>query len=247
MPVIDAHSHFAECRVFDLNSTEDDLIGGMNCNNVDIAIVQPYPGANSASIVHNGIADLSKKYPGRIFGMASINPHSIDTQTYFNELSRCVKELGFVGVKLHTLGHALNPSGTDGTTIFESASQLDIPVMIHTGPGIPFAAPSAVVPQLRKFPNVPVILAHAGHGIFSGEAIAIAETFPQVSLEPTWCTFYNVASMIDSIGANRVMFGTDLPHNARVMFETFKALGLTKTDMDMVMGGSAKEVFKLSI
>lgn len=53
--------------------------------------------------------------------------------------------------------------------------------------------------------------------------------------------------MIDSIGTNRVMFGTDLPNNARIMFETFKTLGLTKRDMDMVMGGSAKEVFKLSI
>jgi predicted TIM-barrel fold metal-dependent hydrolase len=247
MPVIDAHSHFAECRVFDLDNTEDDLLGGMNDNDIDIAIVQPYPGANSAKVVHDGIAALGKKHPGRIFGMASINPHLMDSQAYFDELSRCVKELGFVGVKLHAIGHALNPAGTDGTTIFESASQLGIPVMMHTGPGIPFAAPSAVTPQLKRFPNVPVVLGHAGHGIFSGEAIAVADAFPQVSLEPTWCAFYNVGAMVEAVGPGRVMFGTDLPGNAAVMVETFRALGLSKADMDMVMGGSAKEIFKLDI
>ena len=246
MPVIDAHTHLGEDRVFGLNSLEDVVLGSMDANSIDISLVQPYPGADSAKATHDRISAFAKKHPGRFFGIASINPHQ-DSMAYFNELSRCVKELGFVGVKLHTIGHAMHPAGADGTTVFESASQLGIPVMVHTGPGIPFAAPSALVPQLKAFPKVPVVLAHAGHGIFSEEATFVAQSFPQVSLEPSWCAFYNVGAMVDAVGASRVMLGTDLPPNVPIMIETVRAIGLSKEDEAMVMGGATKEVFQLDV
>ena len=173
MHVIDAHTHLGECRVFDVATSEHDLIENMDKYHIDVSLTQPYPGAPSATDTHDCIASLTKTHSRRFYGIASINPHQ-DSQVYFNELSRCVKDLGFVGVKLHTIGHAIHPAGVDATTVFESAQQLNIPVMMHTGPGIPFAAPSAVTSQLKKFPQVPVILAHAGHGIFSEEAIAVA-------------------------------------------------------------------------
>ena len=246
MPVIDAHSHLGEDRVFDLDSPEEGLLDGMERADIEVSVVQPYPAPDSATATHDRIAAMAKKNAGRIFGLASINPHQ-DSQAYFNELSRCVKELGFVGVKLHTIGHAMNPAGADGTTVFESASQLGIPVMVHTGAGIPFAAPTSVIPQLKAFPQVPVILGHAGHGLFSGEATAVAEAYPQVSLEPSWCTFYHIGAMVDAVGAGRVMLGTDLPPNTRIMIETIKAIGLSKEDEAMVMGGTAERVFQLNL
>ena len=246
MTIIDAHSHLGPCRVFDLDNSEQDLLGSMDQHGVDVNLVQPYPGADPPSAVHDRIARLAKDHPGRFFGIASVNPHQ-DRDAYFNEVSRCVRDLGFVGVKLHTIGHALNPAGADGTTVFETASQLGIPVMIHTGPGIPFAAPSSVAPQLKKFQDVKVVLAHAGHGIFSGEAIAIAQAHPQVSLEPSWCTFYHIGMMVEAIGANRVMLGCDLPPNIPVMLESVRANGLSKDDKAMVLGGAAKEFFQLDL
>ena len=246
MPVIDAHSHLGEDRVFDLDDSEEVLLEGMERANIEVSLVQPYPAPNSAKATHDRIAAMAKQHPAHIFGIASINPHQ-DQQAYFNELSRCVKELGFVAVKLHTIGHAMNPAGADGTTVFESASQLGIPVMVHTGAGIPFAAPTSVIPQLKAFPQVPVILAHAGHGIFSGEATAVAEAYPQVSLEPSWCTFYHIGAMVAAVGAGRVMLGTDLAQNTRIMIETIRAIGLSKEDEAMVMGGAAERIFKLNL
>jgi len=227
--IVDAHTHLGHCRVFDLNDSEEDLLNSMDSNQIDVSLVQPYPGAPSSTEVHDRIYSMSQKNSHRIFGIASINPHQ-DSDLYFSELSRCVKNLGFVAVKLHTIGHAINPAGADATIVFESAQQLDIPIMIHTGPGIPFAAPSSIAPQLEKFPNVSVVLAHAGHGIFSGEAIALANIYPQVFLEPSWCTFYNIQAMIDAVGAHRVMFGSDLPANVLVMKGTVQTLGLNQND-----------------
>lgn len=246
MPIVDAHTHIGPCRVFDLDDTEQDLLDSMNANRIDVSLVQPYPGAPSAADVHDRIAAMAQANPSRIFGIASINPHQ-DRDAYFGEVSRCVKELGFVAVKLHTIGHAMNPAGADGTMVFESARELGVPVMVHTGPGIPFAAPSSVAPQLEAFPDVPVVLAHAGHGLFSGEAIALAQTYSQVSLEPSWCAFYNVGAMVAALGPGRVMLGTDLPGNVPVMIETIRALGLSDEDEAMVMGGSAAKFFKLDL
>ena len=246
MPIVDSHSHLGPCRVFDLNHEPQSLIAQMDKHKIDVNLVQPFPGAPSAAAVHDEIADLGKQHPGRIFGIASINPHQ-DRQAYFNELSRCVKQLGFVAVKMHTIGHAVNPGGADGTMIFESAAQLGIPVMVHTGPGIPFAAPSSLVGQLKKFPNVPVVMAHGGYSIFAGEAMAIAGLFPQVSLEISGSGLLQVAGMVKNIGAHRVMFGSDLTANVPVMLTLVRSLGLSKEDEALVLGGAAQETFKLPI
>ena len=245
MDMIDAHTHVGPCRVFDLDSSTDDLLSSMDEHGIRSSIVQPYPGAPNPSEVHDLIESMSKEHPLRFFGIASINPHQ-DKELYFNELKRCVKKLVFVGVKLHTIGHAVNPSGTDGTTVFEAANELGIPVMVHTGPGIPFAAPSSLQPQLDRFPDVKVVMAHAGHGIFSGEAIAMGQIYPQVYLEPSWCTFYNVGAMVDVLGPERVLFGSDLPGNVPIQIDTFKALGLSKDAEELVFGKAAKELFQIN-
>jgi predicted TIM-barrel fold metal-dependent hydrolase len=140
----------------------------------------------------------------------------------------------------------MNPAGTDGTTVFESAGQLGIPVMVHTGPGIPFAAPSSLVPQLRRFPEVKVIMAHGGYSIFTGEAVAVAQTYPQVSLEISGSGVGNVGGMVSTLGADRVMFGGDLPNQVAVCRQIVRSLDLNEADEAMVMGGTAQRVFELA-
>ncbi len=246
MPIVDAHNHLGTCRVFDLNATEEDALTSMEEAGVDATIVQPYPGSPDPKATHDAIADFARRNPKKVFGIASLSSHQ-DPQVYFDEVSRCVRELGFVGVKLHTIGHATNPGGQDATTIFDTAKQLGIPVMMHTGPGIPFAAPSAVIPKLKQFPEVPVVLAHAGWSLFSGEAIEVAQQYPNVSLEPSWCSVAIIKGMVGALGASRVMLGSDLAINLPVMMATFKALGLPQADLDQVLGKNAIDVFKLEL
>ena len=246
MLIIDSHSHLGPCRVFDLDHDGADIIAQMDKYEIAINLVQPFPGAHSAAAVHDQIASLAADNPGRIFGIASMNPHQ-DRDSYFSELNRCVKDLGFIGVKMHTIGHALNPAGTDGTTVFESAKELDIPVMVHTGPGIPFAAPSSLVPQLKRFPEVPVVMAHGGYSIFAGEAIAVASMFPQVSLEISASGLLNVRSMINNLGASRVMFVADLIANVPVMLSLVNSLELGDEEKSLLLGRTASDIYNLSL
>ena len=76
--IIDAHVHLGRDRVFDEEQSEEEILGVMNANGVDIAIVQPMvdtPTIDVTRQIHNRIAEMSKQNPKRIFGMISLNPH----------------------------------------------------------------------------------------------------------------------------------------------------------------------------
>jgi predicted TIM-barrel fold metal-dependent hydrolase len=243
--VIDTHAHLGECCVFGLISTEEEMIRRMDESNVDATIVQPYPGAKDAARVHDRIAELCARHPGRFFGLASLSPHG-DHDAYQREVERCVKELHFVGLKLHTIGHAVNPLTEDGDLVFATAHRFGIPAMVHTGPGVPFALPSLCIPAAQKYPGLNIILAHAGFAIFSAEAQVAASICGNLYLETSWCIGEDIRWMISTIGPDRVMMGADLPSNVPVEIAKYRALDLAPEVYDKVMGGTAIDLFKLS-
>ena len=144
---------------------------------------------------HDGVADLARRYPGRFYGIACPNPHLPGTQ-YEDEATRCVEELGFVGLKLHPFGHATNPLGTHGLRVFEVGEKLGVPVMVHTGAGIPWAAPSLLRPIADKHPGLKIVVAHAGANILSLEATLLAESCPNVYLEPSWVGGHSIRAWV---------------------------------------------------
>ena len=245
LKVVDAHAHLGECCVFGLESTEQELLRRMEESEVDATIVQPYPGAKNARETHDRIAELCAKYPGRFFGLASVSPHG-DHDAYRREVERCIRELNFVGVKLHTIGHGVNPLTEDGDFVFSTAHSLGVPAMVHTGPGVPFALPSLSIPAAQKYPGLKIILAHAGFAVYSAEAQVAASVCGNLYLETSWCIGEDIRWMIATIGPDRVMMGADLPSNVPVEIAKYKALNLAPDVYDRVMGGTAIEVFKLA-
>lgn len=246
MLIVDTHHHVDSCRVFDLEQDEDLVLGVMDENEVSATVVQPFPGAPDAKAVHDHIADMGKRHAGRIFGMVSLNPHG-DRDAYYAEAKRCVEELGFVGIKMHTIGHAVNPLGSDAETIFETAKDLGVPVMIHTGPGVPFADPAMILPRAKQFPDVTIVMAHAGFGVFGGPAVAVAMECTNVVLETSWAPTYEIPWALSVIGPQRVMFGADLAINVPTELTKYRSLGLGDADLRAVLGETAKEVFSLPV
>ena len=243
--VVDAHAHLGGCCVFGVTTTEEDLIRRIDENEIDITIVQPFPGNEEPKKAHDEIATLCAKYPGRFVGLASLSPHG-DHEFYRREVERCVNELHFVGLKLHTFGHAVNPLSEDGDLVFRTGYELGIPVMVHTGPGVPFALPALCIPAARTYPGLNIILAHAGWGIFSAEAQVAASVCGNLYLETSWCLGEDIRWMISTIGPTRVMMGADLPSNVPVEIAKYKALDLEQSVYDQVIGATAVKIFGLT-
>ena len=244
--IISAHAHIGDSRVFDADNSEDELIKAMDDAGVDASIVMPSAGCADAAAIHNRIARLAKEHPGRIYGMIQINPHTARSD-YEAEAARCVHELGFVGVKIHPLGYAVNPRSKDAEMVFQVARDLSIPVMIHTGSGIPWSLPSLWIPLAQRYPNVPVVLAHAGMGIFTAEAHLAATLCDNIYLETSWTKRGELLSLIRDLGAERIMMGGDLNSNLMMEVFKFKSLGLSKEELELCLAGTAIKVLRLPV
>lgn len=242
MRIIDAHSHLGSCRVFGANQTGEELIAAMDDAEIEASVVQPFPGAPSAHETHNQIHELSQRYPNRIVGMASLSPHRARDE-YQGEIQRCVEDLGFVAVKVHPIGHAVRPGSEDAHLIFDTASDLGIAVMIHTGPGVPFAEPASWIPMAQQYTDTDVILGHAGAGIYSGPAIVAAQICSNIVLETSWSNPQDIRAAIQTLGADRVLFGSDMTFNTKVEIAKYDSIELSAEQQNLVFHQNSERVY----
>jgi predicted TIM-barrel fold metal-dependent hydrolase len=242
--IVDSHQHLGRSMFSGTVTTEPELLGAMDRHGVDVALVMPQPTLEDIRAVHDRIADTVARNTGRLFGMASINPWWAEVD-YQAEARRCIRQLGFVALKLHPLGHNIASNHAEADKVFRAASELGVPVIVHTGLGSPWALPSLTIPPARRYPGLPIILAHAGWGLYSAEAVVAAEVCDNLYLEPSWCPTYVARQMIDRFGAGRVLFGSDHVANLPVELAKYRALGLNADALDTVLGGTARAVFGL--
>ena len=248
MPVIDAHAHLGFDIVFQHDFTRADLATELTEMGVDALILQPATLFDLEGIrqQHDAVAEFARDYPGRVFGMANPSPH-LPEEVYRAEVSRCVREHGFVGVKLNTNAHAAGVNLRAGRLVFATARELGLPVMIHTGIGVPWALPSAVFPVARDFADVKIVLAHSGGMMFAGEALEVARQCPNVYLEVSWLPAHVIGGFCREIGASRVLWGADHAENTPVQLTAIRMAGLSAEESELVRGGTAAAIYGLPI
>ena len=163
---------------------------------------------------------------------------------YRAEAKRCL-EMGFKALKLHPLGHNVSIASPDARIVFEVASDHGVPVLIHTGTGNPHALPSLALRPARAFPDLTIILCHAGWSVYAEEAIVAAEIAENLVLEPSWCGPYQIQAMIKALGAERVLYGSDHLNNIASELAKFGSIGLGDEALGLCLGGNAKRIFGL--
>jgi len=245
--IIDAHNHTGKSAVSGTDIPIEKLLIAMDRSGIEKAIVQPHPRPVTSCIeAHDYIAEQTVRHKGRIYGLASINPHE-GTQFYVKEAERCVKDLGFLGLKLHpSLQLSLINSATSDV-VFQTAARLKIPVMIHTGFGVPFTMPSLVMPRARSFPDVKIVLAHAGNYDFGEEALIVAREFQNIYLETSGNTASWIQKFIASLGAHRVMMGSDNPNNMAPEIAKYRSIDVSETDRATALSRTAAAVFGIDL
>ncbi|MBB6637318.1 amidohydrolase family protein [Cohnella thailandensis] len=244
LPIIDTHTHLGTSKFSGVTTTESDLLESMERNGVGTSLVMPQPTLENIRDVHAKIAELTLKHPGRFYGIASLDPW-IDEEPYVEELEMCVNELGFVAVKLHPMGHNISPLSDRCTKIYESARRLRIPIIVHTGLGTPFSLPSLLIEPARKFPDVTFIVAHAGFAIYTDEAVVAAKACENLILEPSWCQTYTIQKMINAIGHQRLIMGSDHVTNLPVELTKYRSIGLSESQLDDIFHHNAKRIFNI--
>jgi predicted TIM-barrel fold metal-dependent hydrolase len=143
--------------------------------------------------------------------------------------------------------HLTSPLMANADKVFDVAADLGVPVIVHTGLGAPWAQPSLSIPQARRHPELPIILAHAGFAIYTDEAYVAADVCPNIYLEPSWCMVGGLKMLVNKIGSERIMFGSDLPDNLPVELAKYRAAGLSEKELENCLGGTAMKLFGLQL
>lgn len=243
--VIDAHCHLGKSLLSGVEISEEGLLATMRAHGIDQALVMPQPFQGLEVVaIHDRIARLAAAQPGIIYGMANVSCR-LPEADYRREVTRCVRELGFKALKIDPSVHAVAPNHPLADIVFASAQELGVPVIIHTGLGAPFALPALAIPPARKYPDLTIVLAHAGFGVYYPEALVAAEICPNIILEHSWSPSYQVEAMARSIGADRVMFGSDHLTNVAPELAKLHAIELDDDQRRAILGGTAQRVFGL--
>jgi uncharacterized protein len=232
----------------------EDLIAEMDTAGVDASVAFSF-GWSDAGLIQEAntyVLDAMRRYPGRIFGMAVLQP-TIGRRA-LNELQRCA-EAGMIGLgelMPHGQGYRLSDISLL-TPVMEVVRQYQLLVLSHCSEPVGHVYPGKgdvslqdIVDFLTAFPDVRFVAAHWGGGL------------PFYSLMPeirrvTANVWYDTAATVylyqqdifpivaKLVGPDRILFGSDygLLRQGRII-EHVKRSGLEPGAVDLVLGENAK-------
>ena len=243
--LFDIHQHIGPSSITGNNNREEDLVGGLAKAGVDYACVLPHGSQGmEAAVIHDRIYELTRQYPGKIFGIASLSPR-IAEDVYRKEMTRCIRELHFVAMKLDPNITAVPIDSRWSRMMCRLAEELDVPVMIHTQTG--FANPVQAMYLAKEFPGVTFILAHSGLVAEADGAIAAAYFFDNVYLDISWSTRSNMVAMVKKLGCDKLLFASDHVEEVPVELAKVNSLGLSENESKKIYFENARRVLKLDL
>lgn len=227
--------------------TGERLLRDMDEAGVDMVMIMPVdwglvPAFKDSTMdiweQHQLHADVARRHPDRMVAFACFDPRRPNA---VEMLDRAVNGLGMVGLKIHPAA-GFFPNDPVTYPMYEKALELGIPVMVHTGPEPKplysrHCQPVYVDDVAADFPELTIILAHAGLSAWWQEAAGVASVAPNVYLDISgWqvmarlrpLEFYTaLRSLINTVGARRILWGSDYPALRLLMSAAAWARALT--------------------
>ena len=244
--IIDTHTHLGHARHSGRVATADDLLRGMDRHGVDRSVVIPFPMVDDYRGEHNLIGRAVREHPDRFTGAACLNPF-LPLQEFQDEVRRCREEFGFAALKLQPQYHGLNPLSNASDFFFEAALENHMAVICHTGAGLPFSLPSLCMLPARKFPQLTIVVAHCGGGIFVHDAILAALFCPNIVLELSSLMPHHIHEVLAHVAPERIMCGSDLPESTATEIGKILTLEIPDEAKREILSRTAQRVFGLAI
>ncbi|MCC6143957.1 MAG: amidohydrolase [Candidatus Hydrogenedentes bacterium] len=229
-------------------------IGAMEAAGVAKGMLAAWCGPQGWLIDHDEVAAIAEAWPQRIVPIASANLY--EPMAAVRELRRCVKLLGFRGLRIVPWLWDLPPDDRRYYPLYAECCELDIPFCTqvgHTGPLCP-SEPGRPIPYLDRvaleFPDLKIVAGHVGFP-WTNEIISLATKYPNVYIDTS---AYKVKRLPQELveymrrhGRKKVMFGTNYPMlTAEACLADLDSLGLDEEACRMFLHENAARVFKVA-
>ena len=234
-------------------ATADELIASMDEAGVDISVILNIGWTTHELCVETNdyIIDAVSRYPQRLVGFGAVQPQS--PKAAAAEIERCASA-GIKGVgemrpdiqlfdlcdevimqplaevlkahKLILLLHASEPIG-------------------HEYPGKGGITPDILYPFITSFPDLTVVCAHWGGGLpfyalMPEVKKAMGNVYFDSAASPFLYTPQVYSQVIQLVGADRVLFGSDYPLlSPKRLLKEIEALGLAEESQSQLLAGNA--------
>jgi len=172
---------------------------------------------------------------GRLFPYCRLDP----AEDPVGEAQRCLA-LGARGIKLHPRAQSFGFGSASAAAIFELARDAAVPILIHAGRGM--APMDALADLALRYPEVPLVLAHAGiadQGMFATRLAG----HPAAVYDTSCFSSVDLIELFARVPAERIVFASDMPYGRPVagLFHTLRIAayaGLSAAEREDVAGAT---------
>jgi len=272
MVVIDFHLHVAKYNMwkpwvheymksvnpkiyedFDAFMTPRNILKLLDNEGIDFAVLLAEIAPLTTGIVENEFITDFCRESERLIPFASINPvtDSNPSQT----LIRLVKDYGMKGLKLLPPYQHFYPNDASIYKLYEKAQELGIPVVFHTGTSVfqesrlKYANPLYLDDVAVDFPDLTIVQAHGGRGLWYDTALFLAKRHKNVYIDISGLPPQNLLNYFPDLDkiADKVVFGSDWPGvpSIRKNIEAIRKLQLKEETKHKITGENAKKILRL--
>jgi predicted TIM-barrel fold metal-dependent hydrolase len=245
--IIDSHVHLKHGDAQKTEYSAAAIVQTMDGAGIDRSVVFAMSTTTRRSI--EMAQEAVAQYPQRLIPYAYALP-SYERAT-LDELDQAITEFGFRGIKIHAGECSLSEYIVD--PVIELAGRRDVPCLIDClGRDWPIAR------MARKYPRARIIVAHLGKYLCEDEAlidrfIQLAERHDGLLLDLSGVVLpHKILEAVARVGSDRLLFGTDGPHEApdtvgfaRAALDQIHGLDLAPADESAILGGTISRLLNI--
>lgn len=222
---------------------------------VEFGLLSAWHAPREGALISNEeVAGWVAEHPDRFAGLAAVDlSRPMDA---VRELRRCVRELGFKGLRVVPWLWEAPPTDRRYYPLYAECVELGVPFCTqvgHTGPLRPSETgrPIPYIDQVAlDFPELVVVGGHIGYP-WTEEMIAVCRKHENVYIDTSAYTVRRypqelVEYMDTRSGRRKVLFGTNYPMIGHEQaLEDLDQLGLDEETRELFLAGNARRVFGL--
>jgi predicted TIM-barrel fold metal-dependent hydrolase len=235
---------------FDDIMTPDGLEAFLRSQGVDYAVILAENSPITTGVVANEFVREFCQGKDMFFPFASIDPKTEDEPE--DKFKKLVEDGGFKGLKLYPSYQQYYPNEEIVYLLYEEAQNLDVPVLVHTGSSIfkgsrlKFSNPLLLDDVAVDFPDLKIIMAHSGRGLWYKEAFFLSRLHNNVFMEVSGLPPKKLLVYFPNLeeNADKIIFGSDWPGVTSIKdnIEAVNALPLQSITKEKILGKNAKMI-----
>lgn len=242
--IIDVHTHMDD--IYEASTPIhqiDECVDYMKEKNIDSIWCCPHSDLFSVDGINENVERYMAKYPDKVKGYFGFNPNYYEE--YAKNMHKILEIDSYIGFKFLPVYHNAAFSDERYRPALELADKHNLVVLSHTW-GNTGCSPSHVADILKTYKNFTFIFGHSAPNELDG-AIELVKKHDNAYLD--LCDIHRhsgiVEKMVNAVGAEHVLFGTDFPwYDFDYCTGSILCAHITDDQREMIFNKNAKNILR---